>query len=122
MARRKPTVLAYQQSDNQVQLTLKVEQDIQDFEGHFPHFPLLPGVTQIDWAIFYACEYLNTPSHFKGMEVIKFQEPILPDAEVTLSLTWDENKHKLAFNYLSSTEDVLIKHSSGKMILGEAGG
>ncbi len=120
MAKRKPTLLAHQQSDNQALLTLKVDHDIKDFEGHFTHFPLLPGVTQIDWAIFYARQFLSTPAHFKGMEVIKFQEPILPNAEVTLSLTWDESKHKLAFTYQSQRGDETVIHSSGKMKLGDA--
>ncbi len=120
MAKRKPTLLAHEQTENQVLLTLKVDRDIQDFNGHFTHFPLLPGVTQIDWAIFYACQYLNTPASFKGMEVIKFQEPILPDAEVTLTLGWDESKSKLAFSYQSQRDGQAVTHSSGKMKLGAA--
>ncbi|WP_207621625.1 3-hydroxyacyl-ACP dehydratase [Vibrio ziniensis] len=120
MAKRKPTLLACEQSEQHVLLTFKVDADIQDFKGHFNHFPLLPGVTQIDWAIFYSSQYLNTPVNFKGMEVIKFQEPILPNAEVTLSLTWDESKHKLAFHYQSQRDGGVVTHSSGKMKLGDA--
>lgn len=120
MAKRKPTLLACEQSEHHVLLTFKVDEDIEDFKGHFNHFPLLPGVTQIDWVIFYARQYLNTPAQFKGMEVIKFQEPILPNAEVTLSLTWDESKQKLAFSYQSQRNDEAVTHSSGKMKLGDA--
>ena len=83
MEKRKPTILAVENKDNSVNLTMKVDADILDFRGHFTHFPLLPGVSQIDWALFYAVEHLNTPPTFKGMEVIKFQEPILPDAIIT---------------------------------------
>ncbi len=120
MAKRKPTLLACEQTEQNVLLTLKVDSDILDFKGHFNHFPLLPGVTQIDWAIHYARDYLDTPSQFKGMEVIKFQEPILPDSEIELSLSWDADKSKLAFIYRSIRDGEQVTHSSGKMKLGVA--
>ncbi|RTZ17710.1 3-hydroxyacyl-ACP dehydratase [Vibrio aquaticus] len=119
MEQRKPTITNVVVEDNQATLTMKVDASILDFRGHFTHFPLLPGVSQIDWALFYAIEHLNTPPLFKGMEVIKFQEPILPNATVELSLVWDDEKQKLAFKYSSQAADRLVVHSSGKMKLGE---
>ncbi|MDT8867540.1 ApeI family dehydratase [Vibrio fluvialis] len=119
MTKRKPTLLATDIQPSQATLSLRVDADILDFSGHFPQFALLPGVSQIDWAIFYACELLSTPGQFKGMEVIKFQEPILPDMEVTLTLNWDADKQKLAFQYRSERDGHPVVHSSGKMKLGE---
>ncbi|EPN4931889.1 3-hydroxyacyl-ACP dehydratase [Vibrio fluvialis] len=119
MIKRKPTLLATDIQPSQATLSLRVDADILDFSGHFPQFALLPGVSQIDWAIFYACELLSTPDQFKGMEVIKFQEPILPDMEVTLTLNWDADKQKLAFQYRSKRDGHPVVHSSGKMKLGE---
>lgn len=119
MEKRKPTIIAVENKENSVTLTMKVDADILDFRGHFTHFPLLPGVSQIDWALHYAIEHLQTPPTFKGMEVIKFQEPILPDSTVDLSLVWDGEKQKLAFKYSSLRDEQLIIHSSGKMKLGE---
>ncbi|MBW3696324.1 3-hydroxyacyl-ACP dehydratase [Vibrio sp. T187] len=119
MKKRKPTLLSHQITDQSITIQMQVDDDILDFQGHFKGFPILPGVTQIDWAIYYAREYLNVPESFKGMEVIKFQEPILPNANVTLSLDWDENKQKLAFRY--SSEEGSITHASGKMKLGHKG-
>ncbi|WP_295892002.1 3-hydroxyacyl-ACP dehydratase [uncultured Vibrio sp.] len=118
MVKRKPTLIESDIHSPSAQLTLKVDADILDFSGHFNHFPLLPGVTQIDWAIFYGVELLHTPPAFKGMEVIKFQEPILPDSIVQLSLSWDEVKHKLSFKYTSMRDAEEVTHSSGKMKLG----
>lgn len=117
MDKRKPAIIATNTADQQSVLTLHVAHDLQDFEGHFKHFPILPGVTQIDWALFYAIQELDVPPKFKGMEVIKFQEPILPDSTITLSLSWDTSKQKLAFRYTSN--DGEQTHSSGKMKLGE---
>ncbi|MPW37187.1 3-hydroxyacyl-ACP dehydratase [Vibrio sp. B1Z05] len=119
MHKRKPTIIDVNCADTQATLQLKVDADILDFCGHFSHFPLLPGVSQIDWALFYAVEYLNTPAVFKGMEVIKFQEPILPDAQVTLDLNWDSDKQKLSFKFRSQQGELLVIHSSGKMKLGK---
>lgn len=118
MEQRKPTITEVHVEDKSATIIMKVDANILDFRGHFTHFPLLPGVSQIDWALFYAIEYLGTPPLFKGMEVIKFQEPILPDSVVTLKLTWDDDKQKLAFKYSSHTPDRLVIHSSGKMKLG----
>ncbi|MGD8112770.1 3-hydroxyacyl-ACP dehydratase [Vibrio sp. TRT 21S02] len=120
MAKRKPTIISTEVHAHQASLTFKADADILDFCGHFSHFPLLPGVTQIDWALHYAVELLNTPPAFKGMEVIKFQEPILPEAEALLTLSWDDEKQKLSFKYTSQRNGDLVVHSSGKMKLGEA--
>tara|TARA_Y100001956_G_C4128762_1_gene192088 strand:- start:6 stop:374 length:369 start_codon:yes stop_codon:yes gene_type:complete len=119
MEKRKPTITRTEVKENNAVLEFKVDADILDFRGHFAHFPLLPGVSQIDWALHYAIETLQTPSVFKDMEVIKFQEPIRPDMNVTLELSWDESKQKLTFKYSSLHDEQIVTHSSGKMKLGE---
>ena len=119
MDKRKPTILQIETEATKSTLTLQVDAGLTDVKGHFKDFPILPGVTQIDWALAYAVQELAVPSQFKGMEVIKFQEPILPDATVTLALSWDSDKQKLAFNYTSDGGN--CTHSSGKMKLGEKG-
>ena len=125
MKKRKPTVLAVEKQERtpltEVLLHLFVEADIAYFNGHFTHFPLLPGVTQLDWAVYYAAEYLNTSDSFQGMEVIKFQEPIFPDAKVSLALSWNAERQKLTFKYTSLRDELPIVHSSGRFILGECG-
>jgi 3-hydroxymyristoyl/3-hydroxydecanoyl-(acyl carrier protein) dehydratase len=119
MLQRKATILDQQVSAEKARLTLQIDAQIADFEGHFSEYPLLPGVTQIDWAIFYGKQLLNSGSRFAGMEVIKFQEPILPGTVVLLSLTWDKDKQKLHFSYSSDH----AQHSSGriKLLLSEQG-
>ncbi len=117
MDKRKPNIIAVNTAENESSLTLHVTGDITDFKGHFKSFPILPGVTQIDWALYYAVRELHVPGCFKGMEVIKFQEPILPNATIQLSLKWDADKDKLSFSYTSNNGKQT--HSSGKMKLGE---
>ncbi len=114
MTKRKPTILDQQISEHHATLTLRVDADIVDFTGHFTQFPLLPGVSQIDWAVFYGQTLLHAAPMFVGMEVIKFQEPITPGMVVTLKLEWVEDKQKLYFSYKSDT----ATHSSGRIKLG----
>lgn len=113
---RKPTLLRAETEGCSATLTLKIDSGLEDFKGHFPIFPLLPGVTQIDLAIRYAMEYLPVKGIFGGMEVIKFQDPILPDSIITLTLNWDEEKRKLYFSYQSGDR----AHSSGRILISEA--
>ncbi|MUK60563.1 3-hydroxyacyl-ACP dehydratase [Aliivibrio fischeri] len=123
MKKRKPSILttkdiSVNEAQPSVLICMRVDDDILDFTGHFPNHPLLPGVTQVDWAIHYAKQYLNVHSNFKGMEVLKFQEPILPNMEVELELKWDIEKSKLYFTYRSNKGDTVSNHASGRIVLG----
>ena len=124
MTKRKPTIISTQtqaQDENQpsVVITMRVDDDILDFTGHFANHPLLPGVTQVDWAIYYGQMHLQANSVFQGMEVLKFQEPILPNTEVELELRWVKDKEKLYFAFSSKQGDSVSKHSSGRILLGQ---
>ncbi len=112
--KRKPTLLFQSSSDVSARLELKVDADLLDFTGHFPSFALLPGVTQIDWVMYYAKQAFGLPYVFAGMEVLKFQEPILPGSTVWLDLIWDPERCKLQFKY--HYQDKVF--SSGKIKLG----
>jgi len=113
MSLRKPTILKQQQGI-ELLLTLLIDPELTDLQGHFPEFPILPGVTQIDWAIYYGKKLLNCPQRFAGMEVIKFKEPILPNSEVLLKLKWDQQKEKLYFTYSGQDNK---QYSSGRIKL-----
>jgi len=120
--KRKPTVIDTQLTDNGAVLKLKADADIVDFQGHFPAYPLLPGVTQIDWAVYYGKTLLNTPAEFCGMEAIKFQEPIQPENIVELTLSWQAEKEKLQFSFhsLAASTGERVIHSSGRIKLAAA--
>lgn len=116
--KRKPSIIHQTVNGFVVELQLHIDEDIEDFNGHFPVYSLLPGVTQIDWAIFFAKQYLSIPGEFQGMEVIKFQEPILKGSDVTLKLEWHDEKGKLYFSYTSQDNDACLHtHSSGRILL-----
>lgn len=83
------------------------------FKGHFPLQPLLPGVAQLEWVLYYARQLFAQKSSIKTIDVIKFQRPILPNATLFLQLSWQPESQRLSFRYLCQGEVA----SSGKLTL-----
>ena len=79
----------------------------------FPSSPILPGVTQVNWVMDYASAFLGLDKVFYGMDVVKFQRPLLPGEIVNVQIDWLKEKHRLVFRY--SLGDAVA--SSGKIIL-----
>lgn len=81
------------------QLELYITANLSCFNGHFPGRPVLAGVVQLDWAIFYARQYLANLKGFTDLEAIKYQKIIGANQSVTLSLNIQTEKKKLYFRY-----------------------
>jgi hypothetical protein len=77
------------------------------FDGHFPGQPVLPGVVQIDWAIYYAKQLGFETNSFLDIPRVKFSAIIEPEA--VLRLTLEKNSHGLRFLYRSAA----VVHSQG---------
>lgn len=95
-------------------LSLRIPQQLRYFSGHFPGFPILPGVVQIDWAIHYGRDLLGIHGEFAGMENIKFSAIMQPDDHVFLDLHWLGTK--LDFFYYDHHGK---RYSSGRIIFME---
>lgn len=93
-----PLVLA-ESADGEaaVRLRLRLPSTLMQFEGHFPGSPILPGVTQVDWAVRLASARLPVSGHFSALAGIKFMHVIAPGAEVDLDLHWTPGA--LGFRY-----------------------
>lgn len=113
-SQHKATIIEQRVVNNSATLLLKIDPEISYFEGHFSHYPILAGVVQLDWAIYYGKKLLACDDRFAGMEVIKFQQPILPYQQVLLTLRWEKEKQKLYFSYTSGEDN---NHSSGRIKL-----
>ena len=113
----KATIIKQNVIGSNATLLLQIDPEIAYLEGHFDHYPLLAGVVQIDWAIYYGRKLLACDSVFRGMEVIKFQQPILPNTQILLTLDWEKEKQKLYFSYTSGENN---NHASGRIKLGVA--
>ena len=72
------------------------------FQGHFPTYPLLPGVSQLQLLVQLIQRQTAWPSLLVGGSGIKYLRPILPGERLQLQLQRDESD-KVLFK-LSSQE------------------
>lgn len=108
----KATIIEQKIENNSATLLLQIDPEISYFDGHFDQYPILAGVAQLDWAIYYGKKLLFCDEVFAGMEVIKFQQPILPNDQILLTLRWEKDKQKLYFSYTSGENN---NHASGRI-------
>ncbi|WP_158780431.1 3-hydroxyacyl-ACP dehydratase FabZ family protein [Pantoea sp. BAV 3049] len=112
-----PVELSCQQQDGQAEILLRADADLFWFRGHFPGQPILPGVAQLDWVMHYGLKLLAPGYVFSSVENIKFQQPILPDSTLKLTLSWNSARNWLLFDYQISGGAEPQRASSGKIAL-----
>lgn len=95
-----------------VEIQLYVSEDLIYFVGHFPDFPILPGVVQLDWAVHYAHEFLGLCTPAICVERLKFTCPIRPAMHVTLSIETSPDKRYANFRFYC--EDLTF--SQGRLV------
>lgn len=76
---------------------LRVPHTLVHFAGHFPGLPILPGVVQVDWTMRFAREWVPGVRALASVERLKFIAPVPPGALLTLSLTHDTSRRRVAF-------------------------
>lgn len=106
-----PPILHSNIGMDNIELRLLVAADLESFKGHFPEQAVLPGVTQLDWAVRLGCQYFGYCEAVANLEVLKFQQLILPGQEVTLSISNNAAKGKLTFAY----SDGEHRYASGRI-------
>lgn len=92
---------------------LRVPAALEHFRGHFPGFPILPGIVQLDWAVRLGRLHFRGLEESGGVDNFKCQALVFPDAELTLELRRDETG--LHFRYY----DARRTYSSGKILFGK---
>ena len=108
-----PTLLEQTPTRDGLVLRLRLDPELPWFHGHFPGAPLLPGVTQVHWAMHYGRLLPGVDGAFGGMSQLKFQRPLRPGQECELHLSWLADKGQLLFGYKVAGEHV----SSGRVAL-----
>ncbi|HEU4340784.1 MAG TPA: AMP-binding protein [Candidatus Binatia bacterium] len=93
---------------------LTAPRDLLYFEGHFASVPILPGVVQLDWVIFYGRQCFDLPPVFRGLHALKFHRVIPPESPFTLELVHEPAKSCLSFNITSPAGH----HASGRVLFG----
>ncbi|MDR1229613.1 MAG: AMP-binding protein [Azoarcus sp.] len=82
---------------NTVRLQLQIPRDLVWFEGHFPGFPLLPGVVQLDWAAHFAHLYFGFDAAAANVSGLKFLNIVRPGDALQLTLVSKRHGRELAF-------------------------
>ncbi len=108
-----PQILSQQVDSQAIEYRLFIDAELPFFKGHFPQQAVLPGVTQLDWAIRLGCQHFNYPIDITSLEVLKFQQLILPGSEVTLKISENRDKSKLIFSYFDAEK----RFASGRIAL-----
>lgn len=107
---KQPLIINAQHTAHSIQLLLDINKNLACLAGHFPNWPIVPGVAQIEWAIDFAKQFGFQGKKFSTLEVIKFQKPLIPNKLITLNLVWNQTR-QLTFIYL----DQHTTYSSGRI-------
>lgn len=108
----RPAVQWLARAAGDAEALLHISPELAVFDGHFPQAPLLPGVAQLDWAIDLGRECFAIAGAFSRVDVLKFQTPIFPGAQVRLLLRWDAERGVLNFQYQSGEQ----RHASCNVV------
>ncbi|MBU2871618.1 thioester dehydrase [Colwellia sp. E2M01] len=107
-----PEVNYIEKNEDTVTLSLTISEDIKYFTGHFPDAPLLAGVVQVHWVLYYINQHFNMQvSDYKTIDALKFQVIIAPNSQVNLCLKKITDS-KFSFSYNSDHGS----HSSGRVV------
>jgi len=112
-----PELVDEKRSARRLERTLRVPADLTFLEGHFPGFPVVPGVVQLRWALRLAAALLGHEPRLASVEALKFRELLRPGdafrAAVELSAAGD------AFNFNLCSDDPATTRvfSTGRCVL-----
>lgn len=114
---RRPALIDVKIAQGHLDAGLFVAPDLASFTGHFPEFPILPGVIQLDWAVHYAREFLLIEEPVLRVERLKYTCPIVPNTQVQLNLCYDSRKGAVDFRFYRSIDgDNELLFSQGRLI------
>ena len=107
-----PEVDCIEQNEDTLTLSLSISEEVYYFAGHFPNAPILAGVVQVHWALYYLNKYFGRQvKDYKAIDALKFQVIIAPNSQVKLCLK-KINETKFSFSYSSDHGS----HSSGRVV------
>jgi len=94
-----------------------VPQDLSCFSGHFPDFPVVPAVLQLDWAMQLAAELLEASPEIEEIELLKILAPLKPGARIRIHVR-RVGDVRIEFNIRSEASE----HARGRVRIAAAGG
>lgn len=109
-----PVVLTQQRQEEQIAYRLEFTPELACFQGHFPNFPIYPGVGQIGFIQHFAKQHWADLLWCNGFEQLKFQDLIRPYQCADLSLS--RKAHKVSFELKNQGKTV----ASGRLLFNVA--
>jgi len=83
---REPAVLSWQATAERIEAELVFPADVECFKGHFPGFPILPGVAQLYFIRHFARQAFPDWPKVPTYKRLKFQKVVLPGRQVRLTV------------------------------------
>jgi 3-hydroxymyristoyl/3-hydroxydecanoyl-(acyl carrier protein) dehydratase len=105
-------VRVIEKTENSVTLEFIVPAESPYYDGHFPGFPILPAVAQVEFILRFADEYLETGIDVQEIRRIKFSSRVMPDKPHLLRL--EKGGGNLSFKVFSAEEETV--YSSGTLV------
>jgi 3-hydroxymyristoyl/3-hydroxydecanoyl-(acyl carrier protein) dehydratase len=93
-----PIVENIARTENSWSADFTFEPDAPYFKGHFPGFPLLPGVVQLGLAHHFAEVFLRRSFIVGSVKKMKFSRPILPGEQIRFTLE-KRAENELGYTY-----------------------
>jgi len=95
----RPDVLATRPNPAGVHFDLRVPAGLSCFPEHFPAFPLLPGVVQLQWVLMLARPQFPLPPTFTHVADLKFMRLVSPGEQLALDLSYDGARGEVSFSF-----------------------
>ena len=86
-----PNIVKLENDGQNAEISLIFPKNSNFFKGHFPDFPILPGVVQLFFAKEFARDIFNLNFVPQKVKKVKFSSIIKPEMKVKLILTKNEN-------------------------------
>lgn len=85
-------------------ITGKVPLELRFLKDHFAEFPLVPGVIELQWISEKMQDFLGKNLYFSSIDRLKFQHFLRPNDEFVLTLSWQPDKQRIAFQLKMAEE------------------
>ena len=106
-----PNIIKLENDGQNAEISLIFPKNSNFFKGHFPDFPILPGVVQLFFAKEFARDIFNLNFVPQKVKKVKFSSIIKPEMKVKLILT--KNKNSIDYKYTDDEKTF----SSGTFVL-----
>jgi 3-hydroxymyristoyl/3-hydroxydecanoyl-(acyl carrier protein) dehydratase len=104
-----------EKNEKSVTLEFSIPETSPYFDGHFPGFPILPAVAQVDLVVRFASEHFGISIDISKINRIKFLDIIRPENPLVLFIEADNRK--IVFKISSPGGETI--YSSGVMTINQ---